>query len=295
MNSSQKGGWKRTSLANRRMVWLTAIVAFATLCLAVASLFQYLTARQQSKAATEQAGTAKEQANSMREQTNTLKSSLDETRKAANAAVTQANASLSQAGTSQKLVQQNEQSVIAAIAQAKAAQGSTATAQDALRVAREQFLRDTRPYVWSAFFKLFDIEPGKKLTANVGFVNYGKSPAVEFRSAVSIFHGQNALYQADLWFRGFGNKPMPHGLGSVIIIPPGIPAPDQQIAFTTAQSDNELSPAEAAYILDTDYAVVFVARLEYFDITGTFYRTDICRFRFRTTAIGGCDKHNEIR
>lgn len=107
MKPSQRAGWKKTHIANRLMVWMTSIVAAATLWLAVAAIFQYLTAREQSRAATEQAraaseqvnamrgqlDTMKDQANSMREQTNALKESLGLTNRAVGAAEKQANTS----------------------------------------------------------------------------------------------------------------------------------------------------------------------------------------------------------
>jgi vacuolar-type H+-ATPase subunit D/Vma8 len=139
MSGQARGAWRRTSVANRRMVWLTGIVAFGTVCLGVASLFQYLAARQQANTARELAITAREQsnvmqrqlntmedqANSMKAQTNTLNDSLTETRKSVSAAEKQAEASMSQAATSGKIVAQNERMVKAAETQASAAKTTT--------------------------------------------------------------------------------------------------------------------------------------------------------------------------
>ena len=43
--------WRKTTVANQAMVISTVFVAFGTLCLTVAAVFQYLTAREQSKIA----------------------------------------------------------------------------------------------------------------------------------------------------------------------------------------------------------------------------------------------------
>lgn len=164
MNPSQRGGWKRTSVANRRMVWLTAIVAFATLCLAVASLFQYLTARQQSKAAIEQAGTAKEQANVMQRQLNTMQD--------------QANSMKAQTKTLDQSLAETRKSVNAAEKQADASKASVDVAQRGVTITQETFRLIERPSLGvDNGAELTKFEAAAEIEGRIPFKNSGHTPA----------------------------------------------------------------------------------------------------------------------
>ncbi len=192
MSSSQRGAWKRTSVANRRMVWLTGIVAFGTLCLAVAALFQYLTAQQQSRTAQELAGTAREQANVMREQANVSERSLNlaantaanvsaQNEKAINAMQTQANSSMAQARTSEKSARAAEQSA--------------------------QIARETNEIANSADVvingcELTDITAGRDMTVRITLYNEGKLRAESGQIRVALVGRSKPLpidYQPDTW------------------------------------------------------------------------------------------------
>jgi hypothetical protein len=105
MNVFQR--WKRTTIANKLMVWTTAVVAFGTVFYAGAALLQYRAAVDQAKTTAQQLQTMQaqssvmqqqlkileDQAASMRRQTEVIEGSLAETKRSADAAVLQASAS----------------------------------------------------------------------------------------------------------------------------------------------------------------------------------------------------------
>jgi hypothetical protein len=241
------------------MVWLTAIVAFATLCLAVAALFQYLTARQQSKAAIEQAGTVKEQANVMqrqlntmqdqansaREQTNTLGQSLGETRKSVNAAERQASASMVQANT----------------------------ARQAVEVSTRSLQMEQRPIVVVSFINLKDdVKAGEKTSATVAIVNTGRTPAVK---AQIVHHIGFALGQEPPPVSG----PEPPEEPSVAVLAPNVVFPND-VMTEHAITDQEFNGLTIA-----KYRVFVWGQITYDDLFGNHYRTEFCAL------IPGLKKH----
>ena len=102
------------------------------------------------------------------------------------------------------------------------------------------------------------------------------------------------MKQADFWFAKLHNKRLSEG--SVSIIPPQIPSdPEKAPGFLTAFSDKILTKDEVDYILKTDRSAVVVAHLEYFDLAGYFYQTNICAYNLHTGAIADCEQHNDIK
>jgi len=167
MKLSQR--WKQTTIANRLMVILTAIMAVATLFLAVAAIFQYLTAREQSEAAKQQASVAREQAEVMRRQLNSMDRGLVEAAKQADASVDAAKAAKDSATAAVTVIEQNEDLVKAANAQARASEKSSQIASRALVVGAQAYL--------DVALELPKIVPDEETEFNVTIINEGNSPA----------------------------------------------------------------------------------------------------------------------
>jgi hypothetical protein len=145
------------------------------------------------------------------------------------------------------------------------------------KTTREFFQRDQRPYVFSNNVEPAQIVAPAGLATHIFYVNYGKTPAMHVRRAGDILHGDNALTQADEWFKkparwaegeGLlmqGDKPV------TTIVPSSIPNGDQ----------------------NAQYAVVM--HIEYADIFGNPYWSDVCWWKaLPNAAITRCLKHNEI-
>jgi hypothetical protein len=104
-----------------------------------------------------------------------------------------------------------------------------------------------------------------------------------------IFHGPNAMHDADRWFVKADNTILPE-VGSEIIIPPG--AEFDPLKKAAIESDEPLQPEEVGN--DMSLSAVAVVHLQYFDISGNFYWTDLCWFRTTDRLMAKCDHHNEI-
>jgi len=83
---------------------------------------------------------------------------------------------------------------------AEAAQRSAKAAENALNDARNNFIRDQRPYVMVASVKPAPLTVGMRISVNLYWVNYGKSPAINAKGSGLIFFGPKAMQQADQWF-----------------------------------------------------------------------------------------------
>jgi predicted nucleic acid-binding Zn-ribbon protein len=112
------------------MVWMTSVVAFGTLCLAVAGVFQYLTIREQGKTAAQQLVVIKEQSNVMRDQ-------LTEIHDQANSLRQQTLTLTDSLTETQRLVRQNDQGVKAAQDQARASILSITAALASVKLSEE--------------------------------------------------------------------------------------------------------------------------------------------------------------
>jgi hypothetical protein len=154
MQPSQK--WKRTTIANRLMVWTTAIVAFGTLCLAVAAIFQYLTARKQGETAAEQLRVVKEQSGIMQGQLNTMQESVDRQTRAIE--------------QTQTLIDQQKEAL------GYARQGAGAASSQAEISDRSMRFGETA-YITEQNSRVEPLRAGDKVKAEVTFVNAGNTPA----------------------------------------------------------------------------------------------------------------------
>jgi hypothetical protein len=55
-----------------------------------------------------------------------------------------------------------------------------------------------------------------------------------------------------------------------------------------------LTEDDIKYIMKTDYGFILLIYIEYFDISGTKYSTEICRARLQSGALANCKEHNKI-
>jgi hypothetical protein len=193
--------------------------------------------------------------------------------------------------------------------QTGAAIEAAATAQDALKEARANFIKDQRPWI---LMNAVLPEPGTRHDAQghfaagfpllwrVCYSNYGRSPAIKVIGNARLFHGPNALNNADRYFRDLPGRL----LGPSTVLPPGGPPAPQSLTpgqppievgqgFSTINTET-LSPGAIAFIYSHDFAIVAVGRFQYEDVSGNLYWTDFCRSTFLTGAINDCERHNEI-
>jgi hypothetical protein len=169
-------------------------------------------------------------------------------------------------------------------------------ARQALSDSQKFFQIDQRPYVWNSAVQPLPMIPNQRISANVYFANYGKSPALDVHGTGAMFFGRDALKQADAWFESIGTNPLNKSTtGTVSIIAPGIP-PDPQKAnsFTTILSTKVVTSDDITFILKNDFSAVIVLRQQYSDTGGNNYYTDMCFFHLASNAIAQCKSHNEI-
>lgn len=194
MNYFQR--WKKTTIANQAQVIIGGLVALGTLFLAVAAVFQYLTAREQSKAAVEQLKSVREQTNIMRGQLESMNSSSQQTQDLIEATRGTANASQSVAEQNKELVKHSgEQAKAAAdqakasLAQAEAAKQSIGFAASSARAAEQSAqvaAQGTQPYI-DVRVGLNSLNANQPILITVSLVNEGNSPAEVHYEDVVVF------------------------------------------------------------------------------------------------------------
>jgi|SRR5882672_3968418 len=196
--------------------------------------------------------------------------------------------------------------LIAVIIYAGVAVWQACLTRTAIFDARKQFVADQRPYVWLSFLdpsparNPVPIQVNHKLEADLHFVNYGKSPALKMAMNGHIFHGSNAQALAYAWLDEMEKKPLGElsriSDKSVSVIPPVIPSdPRRSPDYTTLESDKELTEDEFEFIKGNDFSFFVVSFLEYKDLSGNIYQTEICASHLKTGAMLNCNVHNGIR
>jgi hypothetical protein len=164
---------------------------------------------------------------------------------------------------------------------------------------RIQFIRDQRPYVWTAGMVPFPIKTGDQIRANIYFVNYGKTPAIKEKSSGKILlitrieTTEEATKEfIDPFFDTFDENKVAGG--SEIILPPGIPQdPKKSPAFVTVRSDFIVKNG-ADIISKTDGSFAIVGVVTYYDSAGTHYRSDFCMLHTANGNVAWCIRHNDI-
>ena len=64
--------------------------------------------------------------------------------------------------------------------------------------------------------------------------------------------------------------------------------------YSTILSDNALKPEDVNYVLHTDEPVAMVLRMQYYDLAGNRYWSDLCLSRFILGSFPHCVRHNEL-
>jgi hypothetical protein len=222
-------------------------------------------------------------------------------------------AAKAQADSSKTIAEQTQKQSASTDALAQAAAKSVNAANSALKLTRDNFIRDQRPWL---FANEIMPEPGSPRDAHghfapaspmfwrIYFSNYGRSPAFRLRSAMRVFHGPNAMVAADTFFGAL--RTFPDVDGGTVLPPGGPPAPRAIVPggeiveigqqFTTALTDGPLTAEDLTFIYGHDLSVVVVGRIQYRDISGqNLYWLDFCRSTFLTGAINDCGgRHNEV-
>ena len=214
-----------------RQLWFNGILACASIITFVALSYQNFLLR---KTLTE-----------VREQSGAMKDTLSETK-----------------------VQTSEFRVQTDYAQAnsEAAVQSAAAAIEAVKVARENFERDQRPYLWltetsGPIYKEFG---GGRIVWNCHFTNYGKTPAQIIGGDVRMNIGENALKSARLLTT---NKP-----GTRHPVPPG------KDDFFTTISPEPVSRTQFAELLQRSESIIVYGQIVYTDSTQAHYDTTFCLY-----------------
>jgi len=126
-----------------------------------------------------------------------------------------------------------------------------------------------------------------QLGVRIWYYNFGKSPALHIERAGWIFSGNDAVQQADDWFRQLGDKPLPEQ-GSFI--------GESTLMQGEPPVANLLPGKNRGASLDAPYVVAM--RVQYFDAFGNRYWSDICfwpPFSDMSQNISNrCMNHNEI-
>lgn len=175
------------------------------------------------------------------------------------------------------------------------AAGQAAVAYYQLETNRTQFHQDQRPYVMSIAAPS-DFVPNQMLMVNFRNGNYGKSPAIEAGGAGKVFFGDDAMQQADRWFK----DELPQAIAgrNRSILPPNTPASHVEARDTTLLSDRPVTGEELDALMKKSYSIVAVMRQAYRDTTGNEYWTDVCVANLVTgpnrMRIVECKNHNYV-
>ena len=192
-------------------------------------------------------------------------------------------------------------------------------AGDAVTTARDNFARDQRPctflltYLFLCQNRTHRETPPDASRSDIGCSGEftiptitERSPAFRLRGELRIFHGANAMRDADAFFSAL--RPFADADGGGAILPPGGPSAPRPIVpcgepyrsrtkiHLRGSTPAPLTAEEVAFIFGHDLSIVVVGRFQYRDISGKdLYWTDFCNSTFLSGAIndhaGG--RHNE--
>jgi hypothetical protein len=158
---------------------------------------------------------------------------------------------------------------------------------NSIQVLKAQFQQDQRPYVYSTKYDPAQLLPNNWLASNVYYGNFGKSPAYHLTWDGRIFHGKDAIGQANNWFDKLGQGPLSQQMTEGLLIQGKEPA-------TTLLMDR--APVENTTIESIEYTIVM--RLQYFDsVEIPRYWTDVCWWHppnGSTSEVLHCPKHTEV-
>lgn len=173
--------------------------------------------------------------------------------------------------------------------------GGVAVAYTQLDTAKVQFSQDQRPYVISVAAPRL-LAPDQLIMVDFRNGNYGKSPAIKVGGGGKVFFGDDALAQADRWFRE--DAPRLFARRNETVLPPNTPASHNEARRTTVTSDRPVGAEELGSLMRKPFSIVAVMRQVYLDSAGNQYWTDSCVSNLAGSdemAIVECNAHNDIR
>lgn len=169
--------------------------------------------------------------------------------------------------------------------QSEAAENTATAAFDAVAVARENFNKSQRPYVWlSRTDGPKHIEAGGgRVLWNLHFTNFGQSPARIIGIDARMNIGENALGLA-----------RPLQTDRTASLPPLLPGKDD---FTSVVSEQVVARPQFGDLLQLNASVVVYGRVVYSDASGVRYETDFCMHNLQSGAKAYCAENgaNSIR
>jgi hypothetical protein len=163
------------------------------------------------------------------------------------------------------------------------------SSQKIVNLTRTQFITDQRPYISSTNTLSEGPLPAplKGMQVGIEYTNFGKSPALHVRSVDQVFGGLDQMTKVDSWFVGLGNGPLPKSYQGVEL--PETIAMQSEKKGSLVGGINDVSNPNDTYVA--------VMRIEYFDVSGSRYWTDICWMHIGNSqppAFARCMTHNEI-
>jgi hypothetical protein len=149
------------------------------------------------------------------------------------------------------------------------------TAVQAVSLARENFLKDQRPYLWltNNFGVPGYIEEFRFPAWPWHYTNYGRTPANNVHITASMNVGENALTAARPFEPSKRAAPIPPGKDD----------------FSTAIAKQAMPKSELLRLLkNVDGSALVYGRINYTDAAGTPYETGFCFYGIKTGAIAYC-------
>ena len=149
-----------------------------------------------------------------------------------------------------------------------------------LKDARDNFIKDQRPYVWIANSANgranvdYEPSPPNGLAVTLHYTNFGKFPAVGLQWA-SEFHAGDFV------------RPTPMSTKKTIL-------PTNKDDFVIFLSQ-PLTPEQIVNLKSTQHAIVIKIWWKYFDTSGNWYETDTCNWNITPFAWGPCETGNDIK
>lgn len=265
-----RGRWKSSSTVNRMIAIATIVAAASTLTYAVFTYLQWRT---------------------LSEQISEIKKGSTDTHDLAVAAKKQSEQAEAQTQKMAESLTRTDKLIGATSDLAKEAKRSADIADSAIVATRQNFTRDQRPYVW---FKPQPprFEEGKPISWNVGFVNSGRTPALNIDPCVSVWWIGQPIKEDDLTDEIINAQ-----CALVAQTSPGAHAPlfPGDNDFSTVNTRKSFSADELKITKERDAMLFLTAQITYEDAFGNHYHTTLCLSRLATGALQVCLKHNEMK
>ena len=188
--------------------------------------------------------------------------------------------------------------VVALGTQARALEQSRTSSEAASRRSlgemRSEFEDAQRPFLYVTTAPS-PLKAGELIHADLHFLNYGRTPAVQVTNQGRIFDGKQAPQDADLWFKGSAADPNVPSKGSSFVVGPISDFSKEGASFSTVFNKQIITEPYLLELKSYDFSIVLVGRLKYADLSGKRYFTDYCFSYFVTGALPRCPVHNDIR